>query len=436
LILLTAARRVDVPRARNPGVYLCARTIDGFYDPSMTTSSVGVSPYVRELSATLLARSDELGVELAELIRAVDIRYRDEHVVSTADLVRSCSDNIELIFSALAGLASPVKEGPRETGRRRAEQGMPLAVTLRGYRIGGRFVWNVLVRSSDRSAAAREALLQAAEVIWAVIDDYSEALSDAFRDAIADQSRRDTQVRTAVLGSVLDGTLGDGPALWEAATTLGLPLQGTFLVVAAETRQTADEPLPRVEQALRGREVGSVWRLDADRQVGVLTLPREGASASVCAELGRLATARVGVSERFSSLATAPRALRQARVACLAAAPDSKVVLRYEDEPVAIMLASAPEAGSAFAQSVLGPVLAQPAADRELLLGTLRSWFAQGASTSAAAEQLFVHRNTVRYRLRRVEELTGRSLADPAVIGQFHFAMEAIRNFRQDRESR
>ena len=412
----------------------------------MTTSSVGVSPYVRELSATLLARSDELGVELAELIRAVDIRYRDEHVVSTADLVRSCSDNIELIFSALAGLASPVKEGPRETGRRRAEQGMPLAVTLRGYRIGGRFVWNVLVRSSDRSAAAREALLQAAEVIWAVIDDYSEALSDAFRDAgaataspetlDADQSRRDTRVRTAVLGSVLDGTLGDGPALWEAATTLGLPLQGTFLVVAAETRQTADEPLPRVEQALRGREVGSVWRLDADRQVGVLTLPREGASASVCAELGRLATARVGVSERFSSLATAPRALRQARVACLAAAPDSKVVLRYEDEPVAIMLASAPEAGSAFAQSVLGPVLAQPAADRELLLGTLRSWFAQGASTSAAAEQLFVHRNTVRYRLRRVEELTGRSLADPAVIGQFHFAMEAIRIFRLDRESR
>jgi DNA-binding PucR family transcriptional regulator len=142
------------------------------------------------------------------------------------------------------------------------------------------------------------------------------------------------------------------------------------------------------------------------------------------------------VSERFSSLATAPRALRQARVACLAAAPDSKVVLRYEDEPVAIMLASAPEAGSAFAQSVLGPVLAQPAADRELLLGTLRSWFAQGASTSAAAEQLFVHRNTVRYRLRRVEELTGRSLADPAVIGQFHFAMEAIRIFRLDRESR
>jgi hypothetical protein len=400
----------------------------------MTMSSEGVSPYVRDLSATLLTRSGELGAELAELIKATDIRYRDEHVVSTADLVRSCSDNIEMIFCALAGLPSPRAEGPRETGRRRAEQGMPLAVTLRGYRIGGRFVWNVLVRSSDRSAPAREALLQAAEVIWAVIDDYSEALSDAFRDAIADQTRRDTQVRTAVLGSVLDGSLGDGPGLWEAATMLGLPHQGTFVVVAAETTQTIDEPLPRVEQALRGRDVASVWRLDADLQIGILTLQREAVIAQVCTQLADLATARVGVSQRFSSLEGAPQALRQARVACLAAAPRSRDVVRYEQEPVAVLLAGAPEAGNAFAQSVLGPVLAQPSVDREVLVGTLRAWFARSGSASAAAAQLFVHRNTVRYRLRRVEELTGRSLADPEAIGQIHLAMEAVRIFGLDQD--
>ncbi len=173
----------------------------------------------------------------------------------------------------------------------------------------------------------------------------------------------------------------------------------------------------------------SVWRLDADRQVGILSLPREGAIGPVGAQLSQLATGRVGLSQRFSTLELAHRALRQARVACLAAAPGSTEVVRYEDEPVAILLASAPEAGSTFAQSVLGPVLAQPATDREVLLGTLRSWFAQGGSPSAAAEQLYVHRNTVRYRLRRVEELTGRSLAEPAAIGQIHLALEAIRIF-------
>ena len=111
-------------------------------------SLVGVDPYVQQLSAALVTKSDELGVELADLIKQTDSRYQDENVVPTADLVRSCQDNIEMLFSALAGRVNPVVEGPRETGRRRAVQGMPLAATLRGYRIGGRFIWNVLVRMS------------------------------------------------------------------------------------------------------------------------------------------------------------------------------------------------------------------------------------------------------------------------------------------------
>ena len=74
-----------------------------------------------------------------------------------------------------------------------------------------------------------------------------------------------------------------------------------------------------------------------------------------------------------------------------------------------MLLATAPEAGSTFAHAVLGPVLALPEADRGLLLGTLRTWFIQDASASATAARLFVHRNTVRYRLRRIQELTGRA---------------------------
>ena len=185
-----------------------------------------------------------------------DIRYRDETVVPTDDLVRSCRDNVELLFATLAGVQAPQTEGPRETGRRRAAQGMPLPTTLRGYRIGGRFVWNVLLRNSDQTPASREALLQAAEVIWALIDDYSEALTDAVRETIADQARHDTHVRTAVLDSILGGNLGEGPALWDAATTLGLPSRGGFVVVVAETRQSGDEPLPGLNRRCANRASG------------------------------------------------------------------------------------------------------------------------------------------------------------------------------------
>ena len=115
-------------------------------------------------------------------------------------------------------------------------------------------------------------------MIWAVIDDYLGNPQRRLPGCDRRSARRDTQVRTAVLGSVLDGSLGDGPALWEAATVLGLPHQGTFLVVAAEPGDGATSRSPGWSSALRAREVGSAWRLDADRQVGMLHLPRAVAS--------------------------------------------------------------------------------------------------------------------------------------------------------------
>jgi purine catabolism regulator len=44
------------------------------------------------------------------------------------------------------------------------------------------------------------------------------------------------------------------------------------------------------------------------------------------------------------------------------------------------------------------------------LVATLHAYLAADCSVQAVAERLFVHRNTVRYRLDQIERLTGRSL--------------------------
>lgn len=49
----------------------------------------------------------------------------------------------------------------------------------------------------------------------------------------------------------------------------------------------------------------------------------------------------------------------------------------------------------------------------ETLLETVRHYLSLGMRADLAAERLFVHHNTVRYRLRRYEELTGTILRDP-----------------------
>lgn len=59
------------------------------------------------------------------------------------------------------------------------------------------------------------------------------------------------------------------------------------------------------------------------------------------------------------------------------------------------------------------PVAARDREKGSDLVRTLRVYFAVGANASAAADQLFLHRNSMLYRLSRVEELTGLDLKDP-----------------------
>jgi DNA-binding PucR family transcriptional regulator len=62
-----------------------------------------------------------------------------------------------------------------------------------------------------------------------------------------------------------------------------------------------------------------------------------------------------------------------------------------------------------------------------MLLATLRTWLDEDGATSSAADKLHVHRNTVRYRLHRIEELSGRSLTHPTGLTELYLALEAVR---------
>jgi hypothetical protein len=87
---------------------------------------------------------------------------------------------------------------------------------------------------------------------------------------------------------------------------------------------------------------------------------------------------------------------------------------------VELLLATAPaEARRAFRASLLSPLLDYDAGHGTELVRTLRVFLDCSGSWTKAAEAMFVHVNSLRYRMRRVEELTGRdlgSLADQAAL--------------------
>ena len=76
-----------------------------------------------------------------------------------------------------------------------------------------------------------------------------------------------------------------------------------------------------------------------------------------------------------------------------------------------------------FAADVLHAVEEHEARYGGDLLATLRAWLSAGCSTAAAAGALVVHRNTVTYRLARIEQLAGRSLRDSRVRLELELAL-------------
>jgi PucR C-terminal helix-turn-helix domain/GGDEF-like domain len=384
-------------------------------------------PAVRALSQALLPEAEQLATAMAARIRAEVALYADETLVSAAALAASCSDNIRYVLGNLAGTPVVQSEVPRATGRLRAESGVPYDAVLHAYRIGGRYIWELLVERADDDA--RDTLLLAAADIWTVTDELSAQVTDAYRATLAERVRRDGQVRAALLASLLDSPATDADRLREVVASLRLPLQGDLVVVSAECPTPGAEALAQVETSLRRQGVTSAWRLDVDHHDGVVVLRSRYRIDALLDELRRVAVGRVGVSPVFGRIEESHRALRQARLAGAAGSPGEVDVGRYEDRPIAVLLAAAPDLALDITRRTLAQVLDLPPADCRTLLDTARVWFDEAGATTAAADRLHLHRNSVRYRLRRLEELSGLDLTRPADLAALHLALEAARIF-------
>lgn len=141
--------------------------------------------------------------------------------------------------------------------------------------------------------------------------------------------------------------------------------------------------------------------------------------------LNARAAGAVGVSPVYTRLDHTPHALRFARIAMANTESGTARVTQFDDAPLPMVILSAPTSARRLSRKVLGALLDQPADDRDALISTLVAYFESDASVNAAGDRLTVHPNTVRYRLRRIEQLTGRSLQRPPESAELYVAIQA-----------
>ncbi len=151
------------------------------------------------------------------------------------------------------------------------------------------------------------------------------------------------------------------------------------------------------------------------------------AAGAIADLLGRT----IAISRPFGTAGGRPAAEAEARAALEAAdsLPDVGPVALAARLPIYRMLGALHHIGDAprLAAAILEPLFAsRPDVRREHLL-TLRAYLEHGSVGDAAAT-LGIHRNTVAYRLRRIEERTGWELADPDVRLALAIALRVVHN--------
>ncbi|CAL9421087.1 PucR family transcriptional regulator [Streptomyces sp. Tu 3180] len=243
------------------------------------------------------------------------------------------------------------------------------------------------------------------------------------------------RVGAAVLRMLLAGEPDHARAV--AGDLYGGLLDAPFRIIVAARGEANGDALGALAEvaesaAARSGEAVLVVPEGEDRLV-VLAADGGAAVAACCDHAGAREAARkadeddlvVGLSAPAGPIA-ASAAYKQAEQALSVARRRGRVLVEHERMAAGSVLPLlADDAVRAFADGLLRALREHDATGRGDLVASLRAWLSRHGQWDAAAADLGVHRHTLRYRMRRVEEILGRSLDDPDVRMELWLALKA-----------
>jgi purine catabolism regulator len=223
----------------------------------------------------------------------------------------------------------------------------------------------------------------------------------------------------------------------EGAETLAELLGGSLETAAARKRVSLagldpDRPVTLAAIALDdGVDDSAVHHELADSDVPHLLLAQRELFVLIPTEavdvFDHIAGCRVGISRSFLIDDGTAAARREALWALARAKDRIERIAHFPDQETdATWLPIDTPSLAALVQRILGDVLEADSTRGSEFVRSLRVWLEYDRRTEAAANRLLIHKHTLAYRLKRVEQLTGRSLSSTGDLAELWWALRAL----------
>jgi PucR C-terminal helix-turn-helix domain/GGDEF-like domain len=303
---------------------------------------------------------------------------------------------------------------------RRARAGLELADYLNAFRVGLQVLWSAVTQRAGETAIGHEAALELAAPLMRSTDFASTHAGHAYLEfrqyvvADADRERRD------LLEHLLAGRMPASASLLASARLHGIAADTQMMVATAVSAAHVGSDVSHAASVIarsgrcetktlvvaREAHITAVSSLGPSGDPAVLCDRLEAIQRRLCDEGLPLA---VGISTLAGGVAELPRAYLEAQAALDCVASEGGVVALTRLSPFDYLIMRSDETTHQLVDPRVREFLDEDRARGGMLTATIRAFADADLNLRVVAERLQVHPHTAQYRLRRVEERTGKS---------------------------
>ncbi|HEY2670183.1 MAG TPA: helix-turn-helix domain-containing protein [Rugosimonospora sp.] len=308
----------------------------------------------------------------------------------------------------------------RRLGQYEAHEGRGLDSLQAAYRIGTRVSWHRVMKVAQQYNLSLATISQLADALFGFMDELASLSRQGYLEAQARSADVLEHWRRRLLRLILECPPAPSTAIIELAGLASWPVPNQVTMVAMR-------PLACDKSLLDTDVLAELDAVEPHLLVpGPLTAQR-----TTMLQLG-LAGSRIAVGPAVE-LASAAQSLRWSRQA-LALAEDGRIeagaVVLCEEHLTELLLMSDTALVDQIAKRELGALGGMNAHRRHRLTETLTAWLEGRGSAARMAEKMAIHPQTVRYRMRQIEQIFGEQLDDP----DSRFALDLVMRVGRLRE--